>query len=388
MNRKKLVIFILLALAVIMIVDFKFSSGPFNQFFEAFITESLADVQDMESEFFRGDFSDESVKAERSSSVEFENEENILASISELKIDNNFGSINVNSSAGEELTVEYTIKVHADDKAAAENYLQNLAIEYNIENNEEDRLVINLIDENMQRADSIKALEVEYDINIPENLSLDLANRFGKVAVVNINGDLVINNKWGSTLLHQIGGRSDLDISYGELEIDELNSELNLKTSYTDNSIKNIEDDAFINSSYAFIKLENIESNLNISSRYGGFEIENVKGRLNIESDYTGMSITDTENEIKADVTYGDIRLRNIAKIELKSSYADTTIENINNLDDYNLDISAENAEIRADFELDIKKEGNTETLLQESENADNNIVIKSRFGDIILRNN
>jgi len=382
MNRKKLVIYILLAVAVIMVVDFRFSSGPFNQFFEAFITESLAEVQDMESEFFRGDFSEESVKAVRADSIEFGNKEEIISSINQLKIKNNFGSIDVSTSAEKNLKADYKIKVHAENIEAAQNYLENLSIDYNIDNQ---TLVVDLLDNNVERPKSIRAVEIEYDLIVPRDLSLNLDNRFGKVSVVDIDGDLALKNKWGSTVLRQIEGPSDIEVSYGELEIDEMASALSLNTSYTDNRIKNLEAEADIISAYAFTSLENIESDLNIKSRYGGFEIENVRGSLNVDSDYTGLSLTDIEQIITADVTYGDIRLKNINNIKLKSSYADTTIENINNIDDYNLDIRAENAEIRGDFDLNINEEDNAKIILQQKDNAEKNITIKSRFGDVIF---
>lgn len=384
MNRKKLVIFILLALAVIMVVDFRFSSGPFNQFFEAFITESLAEVQDMESEFFRGDFSEESVKAERADSIEFRNKEEIINSIDQLKIKNNFGSIDVSSSAENDLKIDYKIKVHAENTEAAQNYLENLSIDYNID---AQTLTVNLLDNNAERPKSLRAVEIEYDIMVPRDLSLDLDNRFGKVSAVDIDGDLALKNKWGSTVLRQIGGRSDIEVSYGELEIDEMASKLNLNTSYTDNRIKNIEAEAEIISAYAFTSLENIESDLNIKSRYGGFEIENVKGSLNIDSDYTGLSLTGIDEKIGAEITYGDFRMRDIKEAEIKSSYADITIENIRDIDDYNLDLRAENAEIGGDFELDSNKNGSVETYIQQSGSADKSLIIESRFGDIIFRN-
>ena len=384
MNRKKLVIYILLAVAVIMVVDFRFSSGPFNQFFETFITESLAEVQDMESEFFRGDFSDESVKAERTDSIEFANKEEIISSINQLKIKNNFGSIDVSSSAEKNLKADYKIKVHAENIEAAQNYLENLSIDYNIDNQ---TLVVNLLDNNEDRPKSIRAVEIEYDLIVPRDLSLDLDNRFGKVSAVDIDGDLALKNKWGSTVLRQIGGRSDIEVSYGELEIDEMASKLSLNTSYTDNRIKNIEAEAEIISAYAFTSLENIESDLNINSRYGGFEIENVKGSLNIESDYTGLSLTSIDEKISAEITYGDFRMRDIREAEIKSSYADITLDNIRDLNDYNLDLRAENAEISGDFELNTNKNGSIETYNQQSESADKSLIIESRFGDIIFRN-
>ena len=380
MTRKKIVTYLLIILTLLMIADIKYVRSD-NNIFEGFITESIEEMIGMENNFFQNDFNQESIKAEKDGSLKLgsdflnENQE-----ISNFILENDFGSIELQGSQSEEININYTLKVHAEEKEAAEKFIQDLEIIYNIKGED---LEISLNKSQTETPELINVVEIAYQITIPEKMQTKLTNKYGELKVQNLKAEVNAANRYGSTQINDIDKAVVLELAYGESAIYNLKSSLDLDSSYAENTIKNIAGRFNLESAYGFNKITNLESKLQMKSRYGGAEISST-ANIDLDSRYTGFEISEVKGKLKADSEYGDLRLSQIEDLDLELRYVDTAISMIGDYELYNYDLKAEYGNIEAAFAKEDYED--QQELKYQGQRAEYEIKINSEYGDINIK--
>lgn len=380
MSRKKFVTYLLILLTLVMILDVRYVNSD-NNLFEGFITESIEELIETENTFFQNNYNQDSIKAEKTGNLKlgedfFRDNEDIKV----FKLENDFGSIKLEGSQKQEMNIDYTLKVHAEDKAAAEDFIQELEIIYNLD---DENLEIALNKSQTETPELINVVEIEYRITLPENLKTDLINKYGELEVQDLKAELKAANRYGSTLINNIQKEVELELAYGQSEITNLASSLNLDSAYAENTVKNISGSFVLESAYGFNKISDLKSDFRMNSRYGGAEISAVKD-IDLQSRYTGFTISDVEGKITANLEYGDFRLSRIKDLDLKLRYADVEISSIRDYELYSYDLKAEYGSIEA--ELGGVSYMNQDQLKYQGQQAEYEIRIDSEYGDINIK--
>lgn len=380
MSRKKFITYLLIIVTLIMIADIRYVHSN-NHLFEGFITESIEELIEMEGNLFQNNYNVDSIKAEKEGSLKFG--EDFLAKnedIKELYLKNDFGSIDLKGSQENKINIEYTLKIHAEDKDAAENFVKDLEIIYNING---ENLEISLNHSQTETPEQINAVEIDYRITVPERLQAGLINKYGSLKIQDLKAEINASNRYGSTLIDNIDKDVILDLAYGESEIYNINSNLDLNSAYAENTIRNIGGKFNLETAYGFNKISNLKSELQINSRYGGAEI-NSAANIVLNSRYTGFAISNVEGEIRANSEYGDFRLSRIKDLDLNLRYADVEISSLKDYELYNYDLSVEYGNVEAD--LGGVNYDNQNRLKYQGEQAEYEIKINSEYGDIIIK--
>lgn len=380
MSRKKLVTYLLIILILVMVVDIRYIRSD-NNLFEGFITESIEDMIGLENNFFQNNFNQQTIKAEKDGSLnlgqDFLNENQELKN---FNIKNDFGSIELQGSQKEEINIDYTLKVHAEEKDAAEEFIQDLEIIYELKG---ENLEISLNQSQTETPELINVVEIDYRITIPEELKSSLINQYGFLKVFDLKSELTAKNSYGSTTIENIEGAVEIDLDYGNSKINNLASNLDLETDYTENEIRNINGKFTLDSAYGFNKIDNLKSDLTINSRYGGIEI-NSAANIAIKSRYTGFTIRNIDGKITADSEYGQFQLSQIEDLDLELRYADVEINSLQDYELYNYDLNVEYANIEAD--LGGVNYDNQDQLKYQGKRAEYDIIINSEYGDINIK--
>lgn len=380
MSRKKFVSYLLILLTLVMIIDVRYVSSD-NNLFEGLITESIEDMIGMESNFFQNSYNQNSIKAEKEGNLKLgeeflrENEE-----IKSFDLKNDFGSIKVQGSQNQEINIDYTLKVHAEDKAAAEEFIQDLEIIYNLDG---ENLEISLNQSQTETPELINVVEIDYRITIPASLQTELNNKYGALQIQDLKAEVNASNRYGNTLINNIEKAVKLDLAYGQSEINNLGSTLDFNSSYAENTIKNIGGKFNLESAYGFNKISNLESDFEMDSRYGGAEITSTKD-INLSSRYTGFTISEIQGKLKANSEYGDFKLNQIEDLELELRYADLEIRRLKDYELYNYDLEVEYGNIEAD--LGGVSYDNQQQLKYQGQQAEYEIKINSEYGDINIK--
>jgi hypothetical protein len=335
----------------------------------------------MEDNFFQNYYNKDSIKAEKNGSLKL-GEDFLKANkeITGFNLKNNFGSIELQGSQDQEINIDYTLKVHAEDKAAAEKFIQNLEIIYDLNG---DNLEIRLNQSQTETPELINVVEIDYKITVPESLQIGLTNKYGELTIQDSKAEVNASNSYGSTLINNIGKDVVLDLKFGESEITNVNSNLDLSSAYTENNIRNIGGKFNLETAYGFNKISNLKSDLKMNSRYGGAEIISTKN-IDLNSRYTGFTISEVQGKLKVDSEYGDFKLNKFEDLELELRYSDLEISSLKDYELYNYDISVKNGYIEAD--LGGLNYDNQKQLKYKGQQAEYDIKINSEYGDINIK--
>lgn len=377
MSRKKFITYLLILLTLVMILDIRYVSST-NNLFEGLITESIENLIGMENNFFQNSYNSDSIKAEKEGSLELGRD--FLAENEELNLfylKNDFGSIDLKGSENQEIRIDYTLKVHAEDKNAAEEFIKGLEVIYDLEGEE---IRVDLNESQTDTPELINVVEIDYEITIPNDFKTELINKYGQLNMSDLKAELKADNRYGSMLVENIEAAVEVELDYGKSEIYNLASTLDLKTSYSENIIKDVAGEFDLESAYGFTKIENIDSALSYNSRYGGAEITSAAD-IDLNSRYTGISFRDIAGKISADIEYGEIRLNRIADLDLDLKYSDCIIESLRDYELYNYNIQVEYGNIEADF-LEAEDYDNN-YLSYQGTRAEYEIEINSEYADV-----
>ena len=306
MSRKKFITYLLIILTLVMVIDVRYISSE-NHLFNGFITESIEEMIGMKVQYT---YSSNSIKVEKEGNLKLG--EDFLKKNEQIKsfnLKNDFGSIDLKGSQKKEINIDYTIKVHAEDKEAAEKFIQDLKIIYNLN---DENLKINLNNSQTKTPELINVVEIDYRITIPEELKSSLVNQYGFAKVFDLKSDLEVKNSYGSTNIENIEGPVEVDLAYGNSKINNIDGKITADSKYGELQLSQIKDLA-LELSYADVKITSLKDyelyNYNLRADYGNIEAN--LGELNYNNQnqlkYQGQR---AKYEIIINSKYGDINIK------------------------------------------------------------------------------
>ncbi|MFW6028932.1 MAG: DUF4097 family beta strand repeat-containing protein [Halanaerobiales bacterium] len=370
MSKKVIISLIILLVFVIMIADFRLNGvRVFEDFYRHMETDSMR-------EMYQGGFhfSGESVEKEISPYV-LEIDDNIR----ELKIDNIAGSIDIRGDERDDILLSYKITVYAKTEEIASQFIEDLEL---LEEFRDDRIILALNDFDL--IENINGLQLDYNLRVPENIYLDLINRYGILSVQQMVSDLELKNSYGNMELDGIIGKINLYARYGDLYVRNITGNSKIDSSYNSTEIYNIDGDMELNSSYNENRVRDVKGNTDIRIRYGSLNIANVEGNLDLQAQYTGIRGEQIRGKLKGNLSYGGLELRNIMQdLDISARYTDIDINLDRNLENFLLDISNKNKGIYTNLDFTVKEEDRTKILQGESGNGDVQINIDNSNGDV-----
>ena len=374
MKRKRIVALILIALVVIMVIDFRINDeDAVADFFIQFETDSMREIDQ---------FSGVNTKRQEPSAIRKSNLSYSSESIEELILDNEVGSIDIEGHDSNRIDVTYEVKIYSANKEAAENYLKEISVGYNVSEGEFELYV----NRPKPKPDNIKGFEVLFDIQAPQDIYLDLANRYGKVKVQNFNAGLNLDSRYGATIVNFVEGNIDIRNDYGSLALSDLDGELLINTSYNKNDFKNIKGNLDLKTAYAQSNLDNINADIVLTGKYGGADIENLNGNLDTDVRYMGLTLDNIEGEIDGDVEYGEINIESLSNsLNMNSRYADLKIWMVEDLQDLKVDVTAEYGNLRTDLDLSKSQDGNKQSIKGTLGTGNKNLNIQARHADVSI---
>lgn len=199
--------------------------------------------------------------------------------------------------------------------------------------------------------------------------------------------DLVIESESSDIKVEDIDGDTvSILCNYGEINLNNiLLNDMSIKAKSGDIDMRNIKSSSLeVINDYGDTSFEAINSNdfvVNIKNGEAYINNIDVLQSFNIENDYGEVDIVDSKlNKFKAIILNGDININNsnIVESNIENSYGEVnySTNDSENLYNYSLNCSY------GDININGKELGET---LEKSNNADNNIIINSKNGDINL---
>jgi len=292
-----------------------------------------------------------------------------------LVIQNKFGNININNWDKNEVSIDVIIKVDYKNEEKAKELLNYLNVEFSQEGNT--IKAITTIDEKFNKgsiswSNDRKEFSINYEINMPKNIQIELINKYGSVFINEITGHSMIAVKYGNLKINKIlrdntKPLAEIDLGYSDAKIDECGwLKVNMKYSklevekskalivvskysklyatksssivceskydvYKIGSLSNFVTTA----AYTDFKFDEITKKIEVENRYGGFSVGYIPKdfeMIDINNEYGSVKLGIDANasyQVIGNAKYGDIYYPSTGRLSRIKESNELSIEGI-----------------------------------------------------------
>lgn len=203
----------------------------------------------------------------------------------EIRIENSFGKINVNTWDKNEVKVDVAIKASANDEAETQKILDQTVINSSKNGNIVSfKTEINkglgwwgtLVKNSTSKRHKV---EINYTVYMPAKTALTITNKFGATTLPDLDGKLDITNAYGALNAKSLSNRGNvINVAFGSANIGSVYGS-KLKVAYGGLTLNEADKlDATV--SYGHIKISKLSSSGNIILKYGSLDVDNVSNNL------------------------------------------------------------------------------------------------------------
>lgn len=308
------------------------------------------------------------------------------SSNAKIKVDNSYGNINIYLWNEDKIAIQVNIKVSGNNESKVEKRLAEIDVNFSANQN----VVSAQTEINGSNGNNNGNLsyEINYVIKIPKNGTIDLTNKYGNIAIEQLNGSAIIDLQYGNLNLGRFESKSNtFDLSYCNNSKIEFIDQVNLSSNYCDITID-----------------KNYGANLN--GNYNNFKFQHV-GNIILEGNYTKLK-SFTMQSFNCDGNYLTLALGDITATKINTNYSSIEMNGTNKSKEISIECNYSKTKINCnsdfgfDFEIDTnygilkenmglkfteKSEKNTSKSYKGSSAATGNVKIKieSNYGSVNL---
>jgi len=270
-----------------------------------------------------------------------------------LEVSNKYGKVEITTWSKDSVFIRAEVKAYAKDASKLGKMFDGITVnisdaKYIVRAQTEFTSNLNTLFESFKGMTSKiisydSRVEINYYIDIPEYLNLNIDNKYGDVYMEDNTGELRLNISNGSLRANSVGKNSSLTMVFCDAKINSMVSG-NINASFSEISLGTTEDLTInsISSKYDIKKAGIIRGD----SKRDKFFIEYIE-TLNGNSYFTDYKISNVKKEMNLTAKYGSITAELIEKafesIDINSSYSDISL-NFDPGASYNLDVKHLNA--------------------------------------------
>ena len=294
-----------------------------------------------------------------------------------VRLENRYGSIVVETWERNEVKIDVRIKVSADDQEDADNTFDRIEVNMSGSGNSASATtsignsrrsskgwLSKLIDGDWSwGGNSSNDFKIYYTVKMPASASLETQAKYCDVTLPDLSGNNRISVGYGDLVGGDLTGTNEITISYGSARLDELGTDSRFRIRYSDAVIRTTGD-------------------LKYDGRYSETRIGRA-GNLDIDAGYEELEITSAK-EVRIDGSYNEVDLEKAERIFLDGNYSDFNIGTI----EMELEVDAS----YGDLEIDMLKAGFERVYIRTNyidveidveAGAGYEMDLRSRYGDI-----
>ena len=314
-----------------------------------------------------------------------------------LVIENKFGDVDINNWDKDQVTIDVTITVDHKNEEKAKELIDYIEVHFSHTANT--IKAVTEIDDKFSKWNSFtssdnKEFSIDYKINIPKNIKIDIENRYGSVFINEIDGHAKIAVKYGNLKVNKMTrGKTkpynEVYLAYSNGTIEESNW-LNLTLRY---SKLEIEDTRALIAVTKYSKLYvDKASSIVCESKYDEYRLGKITNFV-ASSGYTGFDINEIYKKLEFDNRYGSIDVDYVSadfeKISIENEYGTIDI-GIDPSASYNIKGYARYADIDYPHEGRVSriKESTSlqiEGLVGTDSNTKSYVEIETKYGNVDL---
>ena len=232
-----------------------------------------------------------------------------------LKINNRYGDVEIVSSGNNKINIVVDVQLSHPNESKAEKLLSMINVEFSqSDNTVEARTVIDR-QFSMENRGPLRGFSIDYRVEMPEDMNLDLSNRYGDLKAGILAGHVDLRIKYGSLFIKGLtrGNIEPLNrITAEYLRVCDIAEagwlELNMRYVSKFNLMN--AQALLIDSRYSTNNTIDKVSSVVIDSKYDRFEIHDLNNVV-AESAYTSYNIGNLSKKLDIETRYGSIDVKN-----------------------------------------------------------------------------
>ncbi|MBU8891926.1 MAG: hypothetical protein KOO66_04055 [Bacteroidales bacterium] len=315
-----------------------------------------------------------------------------------LIIQNKFGNVDINNWDKNKVSIDVTITVDHINEEKAKELIDYINVEFKQSGNTIE--AITEIDEKFSKWNTFsfgkdnKDFSIDYKVNIPKNIKLDLSNKYGSVFINEITGHSKISVKYGNLKVNKILREnvkplSEVYLAYSKGTIDKC-VWLNVTLKYSKLEIEECKALIAV-TKYSKLYVDK-GSSIVCESKYDEYRIGSVTNFVTTSA-YTGFDFNEITKKLDFDNRYGSINVdyvpEGFEEIDIENEYGNIDI-GISPGASYNLKGYAKYADIdyhepnrisRIKENTSLQVEG----LVGKDSNTKSVVKIETRYGSVDL---
>ncbi|MFP4488922.1 MAG: hypothetical protein ACLFN1_06425 [Bacteroidales bacterium] len=230
-----------------------------------------------------------------------------------LKIDNRYGDVEIVSSGNNKINIIVDVQLSHPSDSRAEKLLSMINVLFS----ENDNTIEARTDIDRQfklnGTGPNRSFSIDYRVEMPEDMDLDISNRYGNINTDELSGHVDIRIKYGSLFIKELsrGNKEPLNSVTAEyLRVGNIDNagwlELNMMhvAKFNISSAQAL----LVNSRYSINNTIDMVSSVVIDSQYDKFEIGNANNIV-AESAYTSYKVEQLSNKLNIKTKYGSVDL-------------------------------------------------------------------------------
>jgi hypothetical protein len=304
-------------------------------------------------------------------------------------LENKFGNIHCNNWDKNLVTVEIRITVSASGQESAEKLLNLVSI---VSNGTPAQVEIRTVFGKEGFSGNSK-VNVDYTVNMPATVNLNLTNKFGDVFLNDLSGKGNINIAYGNIEVNKLLNSDNvIDIKFGKGDIQYITGAM-VALKYSEMKVE------YAGSLFVDSKFSNLEGNkiisLSISFEGGNIDVENTSA-VTGKSKFSDLNFSHLDKKIDLDIQYGNCDVEEISAdfslVSVRNKYGDVTI-NIPSGTSYTLDADLKFCDLdfpdeQATFTQKIATNTSKSfrATVGKKTNPEAKVIIRSEFGNVSLQ--
>jgi len=209
----------------------------------------------------------------------------------ELSIDNRFGLVEVKTWAKNEVTVDIIIKVDGRNERNTQELLDRIDIEIR-DSSPKTSLYFKTLIRSTRNWNNNGDFSIDYQVNMPKSMSLDLSNAHGETYIADIDGEVRLESRHGRLRAGKLG-KADVEVEFGDANIDGI-------------GLGNVQ--------IRHCGRVNVEQlgNVEVNSAHSNIEIEQG-GDLEVEAQHGNVRVRQVAS-LDADMAHGNLRVGKLSE--------------------------------------------------------------------------
>lgn len=207
-----------------------------------------------------------------------------------LILTNHLGDVSVKKSSTNKIELEADIVVKNNDEEYAKSIIDSLIKIEKANIIQVDSTISNYLSDKYR----IQNISINYTIKVPENIDIEVNNRFGKVSAQELINNLKVSNSNGDIDLSRISGKVNISNRFGKIRVSDASSNVDIDGSNGDILLKNIGGNTKISNKFGQVELYNIDKKIDINNINGAILINSDKivvDDINIQNKFGGITL-------------------------------------------------------------------------------------------------